>query len=81
MNLADLARALRSPLVPRWQKLLGFAGVAYLVFPFDGVPDVIPVLGWLDDAGVLGLVLAVLLRERRKQPPGAVVIDAELPGR
>ena len=33
------------------------AGVIYLVSPIDIVPDVIPVIGWLDDAAVLTLIL------------------------
>lgn len=32
--------------------------IAYIVFPFDLVPDYIPVLGWIDD----GLVLYLLLK-------------------
>jgi uncharacterized membrane protein YkvA (DUF1232 family) len=32
--------------------LLGLA-VAYAVFPIDAVPDVVPVLGWVDDAFIL----------------------------
>ena len=31
---------------------------AYLVNPFDVIPDVFPILGLTDDAAVLGLVLA-----------------------
>lgn len=35
---------------------IGFA-VAYLVAPIDVIPDVIPVLGYVDDASVFGLVI------------------------
>jgi len=38
-------------------------GLAYIIFPFDLVPDFIPVLGWLDD----GLVLYLLLRRFTKE--------------
>ena len=31
---------------------------AYLLNPFDVIPDVFPILGFTDDAAVLGLVLA-----------------------
>ncbi len=31
---------------------LGFA-VSYLIMPFDAIPDMIPVVGYLDDIGVL----------------------------
>lgn len=29
------------------------AGALYLVAPFDLVPDLVPVLGWLDDAAMV----------------------------
>ncbi len=32
--------------------------IAYIVYPFDLAPDVIPFLGWVDD----GVVLFILLR-------------------
>jgi uncharacterized membrane protein YkvA (DUF1232 family) len=50
-------RLLGDPRVPRSRKLmLGMAG-AYLAFPFDLIPDFIPVLGQLDDALVVALAL------------------------
>jgi uncharacterized membrane protein YkvA (DUF1232 family) len=55
-------RLLGDPRVPaRWKVASGFA-LAYLAFPFDLVPDFIPVLGQLDDAVVVALVLRGLLR-------------------
>ncbi len=35
---------------------------AYLALPFDVVPDVIPVLGQLDDALLVGAVLRFVIR-------------------
>jgi uncharacterized membrane protein YkvA (DUF1232 family) len=55
-------RLLRDPRVPRRRKLM-LAGLAgYLALPFDLVPDFIPVLGQLDDALLVVLVLRRLVR-------------------
>ena len=48
--------------VPRRRKLLLVVLAAYIAMPFDPVPDVIPVVGQLDDAIVAVLVLRLLLR-------------------
>jgi len=48
--------------VPRRRKLLLALTAAYLVLPFDLVPDFIPVIGQLDDAIILAFVLRHLLR-------------------
>jgi uncharacterized membrane protein YkvA (DUF1232 family) len=55
-------RLLRDPRVPRRRKALLVALVAYLALPFDLVPDFLPVVGQLDDALVVALVLRALLR-------------------
>src|SRR5215204_3380003 len=55
-------RLLADPRVPRTRKLALAALVAYLAFPFDLIPDFIPVVGQLDDALIAGLVLRGLAR-------------------
>lgn len=45
-------RLLREPAVPLAIKSLTLLPLAYVVFPIDVLPDVIPVLGQLDDIGV-----------------------------
>jgi uncharacterized membrane protein YkvA (DUF1232 family) len=62
----DLAR---DPRVPRHQKLVLGAIAAYLVSPFDLIPDFIPVIGQLDDAAVLILGLDWFIRNA---PPEVV---------
>jgi uncharacterized membrane protein YkvA (DUF1232 family) len=56
------SRLARDPRVPRRRKLLLLALAAYLVLPFDLVPDVIPVAGQLDDAILVAVVLRHLVR-------------------
>ena len=55
-------RLLSDPRVSRGRKVLLLAMVAYLVMPFDLVPDFIPVAGQLDDAILVALVLRSLMR-------------------
>ena len=55
-------RVLRDPRVPRRRKIVVAAVLPYLALPFDLIPDVIPVVGQLDDAIVVALVLRSLVR-------------------
>jgi uncharacterized membrane protein YkvA (DUF1232 family) len=55
-------RLLGDPRVPRRHKLLLGALVGYLAFPFDLIPDFIPVAGYLDDALLVVLTLRAVLR-------------------
>lgn len=43
-------------------KLWVFAAVAYVVMPLDVVPDLVPIIGWLDDLGVVAITLGYLSR-------------------
>lgn len=61
-----LVRYFRDPSVSAWRKLAGVAAVAYLVMPFDLVPDFVPVLGWLDDIGVLSAAAMFVIREVKR---------------
>lgn len=63
------ARLVRDGRVPRRHKLLLGALVAYLSFPLDVIPDFIPVVGALDDAIVVAVVLRTLFR---RAGPGLV---------
>ncbi len=46
------------------------AALLYTFWPADAIPDLLPLVGWLDDAGLLTLVLATLSRRfRRSAPP------------
>src|SRR4051812_29291980 len=55
-------RLLGDPRIPRRNKLLLGASIAYLAMPIDLVPDFIPVAGQLDDAIVVAFVLRSVLR-------------------
>jgi len=68
-------RLLGDPRVPRSTRVLLAPAVAYLAFPFDLIPDFVPVIGYLDDA----LVLAWALR-RIVRAAGPVVVREHWPG-
>lgn len=55
-------RLVKDPAVPLLVKLLPLAGALYLVSPIDGVPDFIPILGQLDDIGMVLVALEAFLK-------------------
>lgn len=50
---------LTHPDAPTKAKVAVVLAFAYLVSPVDLIPDFVPILGWLDDAGVLAILLSV----------------------
>lgn len=69
-------RYMRDPSVSVWRKAAGLAAIAYLVMPFDAVPDVFPVIGWLDDVGVLSAAAMFIVREVKRHAATASSADA-----
>jgi len=55
-------RLLADPRVVWWRKATLAGLILYLAMPIDVVPDFIPVVGQLDDAIVVALVLRTVLR-------------------
>lgn len=55
--------ALRQPETPMSIKVGTILLALYVISPVDLLPDVIPVLGWLDDATLLALGLPFLLKK------------------
>jgi len=43
----------KSPEVPKSTKMIIVGALSYLIFPIDLIPDFIPVVGLVDDAGVI----------------------------
>ncbi|QDE80760.1 hypothetical protein BHS07_03880 [Myxococcus xanthus] len=81
MNIAGLRgmgsrffRYVRDPHVALWRKLAGVMAVVYFLSPVDALPDVIPVLGWLDDLGVLSAAAFFMVREVQRHQ---IVIPGE----
>lgn len=51
---------LKSPSCPVQQKALILGALGYLILPADLVPDVIPLLGFTDDAAAIATVIKVV---------------------
>lgn len=61
-----LWRFLRDPAAPKLPKFMALLAVLYVVIPADVIPDVIPILGWLDDLGLTGVALGYLATKAAK---------------
>ncbi|MDC0710825.1 DUF1232 domain-containing protein [Stigmatella sp. ncwal1] len=60
---------LRDGRVPLWKKLTGVFAVLYFLSPVDAIPDVLPLLGWLDDLGVLSAAAFYMVRQVQQYRP------------
>lgn len=59
----------KDPETPTAAKGMMFAALAYFVLPTDAIPDVLPALGFTDDAAVIAALLAIVgknLKARHK---------------
>jgi uncharacterized membrane protein YkvA (DUF1232 family) len=82
------ARLVRDGRVPRRHKVLLVGLVAYLSMPIDLIPDFIPVVGALDDAIIVAIVLRTLfqsagpgiVREHWPGPPRSLNLMLRLAG-
>ena len=54
-------RLLREPNVPIWTKALPIAAAVYLVSPLDVIPDVLPLVGQIDDAAIALIALRLFV--------------------
>ena len=68
---------------PAHVKYLPWVALAYLFMPIDVIPDMLPVLGQIDDIGVIIVLLSIATRafertpEQRKKQKYGDVIDVE----
>jgi uncharacterized membrane protein YkvA (DUF1232 family) len=57
------------------------AGLLYVLSPIDIVPDFIPILGWLDDIGVIGFLIQLYRMYKQKREAELLkptIVDAPL---
>lgn len=56
----QLYYAQQAPATPLWAKTVIIAALGYLISPLDAIPDIIPVVGYADDLGVLVAAIATV---------------------
>lgn len=52
--------------VNTWNASIIVGTIIYVVSPIDAIPDLIPVLGWLDDVTIVGYALSKLSIEMKR---------------
>lgn len=72
LETAALIIAVRDPRTPRRARWLGLLVIAYALSPIDLVPDVIPVLGLLDELVLLPIGIMLV----RRMVPKQVLVEA-----
>ncbi|MBA2942817.1 DUF1232 domain-containing protein [Paenibacillus sp. CGMCC 1.16610] len=54
--------AVESPRTPLKAKVQIYGTLGYLILPLDLIPDLLPIVGYVDDLSALGLALAVVAK-------------------
>ncbi len=62
-DILALVRYMRDPIVSWHRKAIVVAALIYFISPVDAIPDVAPLVGYLDDLGVITAVLKFLGHE------------------
>ncbi len=65
-KVEKLLEFLQSDKISVGAKAVVIAAILYAISPVDLVPDVIPVVGWLDDLAVIGLAFEYVRRSLKK---------------
>lgn len=66
-DIVAAAYCATDPATPRRVRLLILGGLAYFVLPFDGIPDILPLVGFTDDAAVIAAVIAAVRMHMRDE--------------
>jgi uncharacterized membrane protein YkvA (DUF1232 family) len=64
-HVLALFRYMTDETIPWYKKSIVVAALVYFITPFDAIPDMLPLIGYLDDFGVIAAVLAFLGKEIR----------------
>lgn len=58
-----LFKYMKDPEVHWGKKSFVVGALAYFIWPFDAIPDIAPIIGYLDDAGVIAALVLYLKSE------------------
>jgi uncharacterized membrane protein YkvA (DUF1232 family) len=76
-RLKTIIALMRNPKVSSFPKILVGGAIVYLLMPFDAIPDVAPVVGWLDDIlfliGALGMLFGSAPKPASPEPRGPII--------
>ncbi|WP_353130393.1 YkvA family protein [Parapedobacter pyrenivorans] len=50
----------------KWNMSIIAATIAYVISPLDAIPDMIPLMGWMDDATIVAYAISKLTDEIKK---------------
>ena len=78
-NIKLLAHLMKNPYVQGSTLLACIGAILYLVSPLDVIPDVLPMIGLLDDVAVILAVFPVVINAIKKDPKRALKIVDTLP--
>lgn len=70
----------RDPKTSSRVRMILLAALAYLVLPFDAVPDLLPILGFTDDAAIMAAAIASVrdaIRDEHREQARAMLDEAQ----
>jgi uncharacterized membrane protein YkvA (DUF1232 family) len=62
-DLLALYKFMKDPKVSFIKKSLAVFALAYFILPLDSIPDISPIVGFLDDIGIVAMVVRYLSKE------------------
>jgi uncharacterized membrane protein YkvA (DUF1232 family) len=74
--LRAIFRFFKDPGASGWGKLFVLATIVYVVSPIDLIPDIAPIIGWLDDLGLAGVAMMYLARVAGRYREASVLEQA-----
>ncbi|CUT03244.1 YkvA family protein [Candidatus Kryptobacter tengchongensis] len=62
-DLIALYKFMKDPAVSFFKKAIAISALLYFILPIDSIPDLSPIVGFLDDIGIVAMVVKYLSRE------------------